>query len=167
MVVNNWEGTYFNFDSATLKEMIAVSKQIGADTFVLDDGWFENRNDDTNGLGDWNVDKAKLPCGIEEIIDCCHKAGLKFGLWFEPEMVNEGTKLFALHPEWALHNPDGGRVRARNQLVLDFCNGEVMEYVFRKMEEIIKKGVDYVKWDMNRYLADLYSASLPATGRAR
>lgn len=162
VVVNNWEGTYFNFDSAALKDMIAVSKQIGADTFVLDDGWFENRNDDTNGLGDWNVDKAKLPCGIEEIIDCCHKAGLKFGLWFEPEMVNEGTKLFALHPEWVLHNPDGGRVRARNQLVLDFCNGEVVEYVFRKMEAIIKKGVDYVKWDMNRYLADLYSASLPA-----
>lgn len=163
VVVNNWEATYFNFDTQKLFEIIDCTAQLGADTFVLDDGWFTNRNDDTNGLGDWEINFEKLQGGLKPIADRCHQNGLKFGLWFEPEMVNEGTKLFAEHPEFVLHNPSAGRVRGRNQLVLDFSNPQVVEHVYEKMRKLIaENAVDYVKWDMNRYLADLYSASLPA-----
>ena len=163
IVVNNWEATYFDFDTDKLFEIIDCAKQIGADAFVLDDGWFTNRNNDTNGLGDWQVNTQKLRGGLKQIAKKCHDLQLKFGLWIEPEMVNEGTELFRTHPEWVLHNPDAGRVRGRNQLVLDFANPEVVEHIFRKISDIIgENDVDYVKWDMNRYLADLYSPFLPA-----
>ncbi|MCM1290049.1 MAG: alpha-galactosidase [Corallococcus sp.] len=163
VVVNNWEATYFNFDAQKLKDIADVATEVGADTFVLDDGWFTNRSDDTNGLGDWQIDFEKLPGGLAAISEYCHKRGLKFGLWFEPEMVNVGTRLFAERPEWALCCPNRrGRAFGRNQLVLDFANPDVVEYIYEKMRGIISEyGVDYVKWDMNRYLADLYSVSLP------
>lgn len=162
IVVNNWEATYFNFDAQKLKDIIDVAKDVGIDTFVLDDGWFTNRHDDTDGLGDWQIDFDKLDGGISAISDYCHQRGLKFGLWFEPEMVSVGTQLFRQHPEWVLHNPTRrGRVFGRNQLVLDFANPAVVEHVYTKMRDIIaQNGVDYVKWDMNRYLADLYSSAL-------
>ncbi len=163
IVVNNWEATYFNFNREKLFELIDCAKALGIDTFVLDDGWFTNRDDDTNGLGDWQVNTQKLVGGLAPIAERCHSQGMKFGLWFEPEMVNEGTKLFAEHPEWVLHNPNTGRVRGRNQLVLDFSNPAAVNCIFEKMSKIISEnGVDYIKWDMNRYLADLYSAALPA-----
>lgn len=163
IVANNWEATYFDFDAQKLKDIVDAAKEVGVDTFVLDDGWFTNRHDDTNGLGDWQVDYDKLEGGIAAISDYCHKRGLKFGLWFEPEMVSAGTQLFRDHPEWVLHNPNRrGRVFGRNQLVLDFANPEVVEGVYAKMRDVIEQNhVDYVKWDMNRYLADLYSAALP------
>lgn len=163
VVVNNWEATYFNFDVRKLKDIVDVAKEVGIDTFVLDDGWFTNRHDDTNGLGDWQIDFAKLDGGIVAISDYCHECGLKFGLWFEPEMVSVGTRLFTEHPEWVLHNPTRrGHAFGRNQLVLDFANPDVVEHVYSKMCDIIEQnGVDYVKWDMNRYLADIYSSALP------
>lgn len=164
VLVNNWEATYFDFNREKLMAIVDCAAELGIDTFVLDDGWFTNRNDDTNGLGDWVVNTAKLSGGLKPIADHCHAKGLKFGLWFEPEMVNEGTKLFAEHPEWVLHNPNAGRVRGRNQLVLDFSNPQVVEHIFEKMKNVISSnGVDYIKWDMNRYLADLFSAALPAS----
>lgn len=163
IVVNNWEATYFDFNTEKLFDIIDCTAELGADTFVLDDGWFTNRNDDTNGLGDWEINFEKLNGGLKPIADRCHQKGLKFGLWFEPEMVNEGTKLFAEHPEFVLCNPSGGRVRGRNQLVLDFSNPEVVQCMYQKVSKLIAENdVDYVKWDMNRYLADLYSAALPA-----
>lgn len=161
IVVNNWEATYFDFNSEKLFDIIDCAAQLGVDAFVLDDGWFTNRNNDTNGLGDWEVNEEKLSGGLKPIAERCRANGLKFGLWFEPEMVNEGTKLFSEHPDWVLHNPHAGRVRGRNQLVLDFSNPEVVQYVYDKMRKIIAENdVNYVKWDMNRYLADLYSVAL-------
>lgn len=163
VVVNNWEATYFDFNNQKLFDIIDCAAQLGIDTFVLDDGWFTNRNNDTNGLGDWEVNLEKLQGGLLPIAQRCHQNGLKFGLWFEPEMVNEGTKLFAEHPDYVLHNPHAGRVRSRNQLVLDFTNPQVVEHIAKKMSQLIRQNdVDYIKWDMNRYLADLYSISLPA-----
>lgn len=167
IVANNWEATYFDFDRDKLFAFIDAAAELGVDTFVLDDGWFTNRNDDTNGLGDWEVNFAKLDGGLLPLSERCHSLGLKFGLWFEPEMVSEGTRLFAEHPDWVLLNPQSrpknSRTRGRNQLVLDFSNPKVVLHIFGKMRKVIaENNVDYIKWDMNRYLSDLYSAALPA-----
>ncbi len=166
VVVNNWEATYFDFDSEKLFSLIDKTAELGADTFVLDDGWFENRNDDCGGLGDWETDAKKLPGGLKAVAERCRARNIGFGLWFEPEMVNENTRLYAEHPEWCLKYPAGGVVRGRSQLLLDFCNPNVVDYIYEKMSRIIEEnGVTFVKWDMNRYLADRYSAYLPAWRR--
>jgi len=166
IVVNNWEATYFDFDTEKLFALIDRAAFLGADTFVLDDGWFENRNNDSGGLGDWITDEKKLVGGLKAVSLRCKEKGIGFGLWFEPEMVNENTRLYAEHPEWCLKYPDGGVVRGRSQLLLDYCNPEVVDYIFGKMSRIIEENdVSFVKWDMNRYLADRYSAYLPAEKR--
>lgn len=162
VLVNSWEAVYFDFDEKKLFRLIELAARAGMDMFVLDDGWFTCRNDDNGGLGDWEEDLSKLPCGLKGISEKCRSLNLSFGLWFEPEMVSENSKLFRTHPEWCLKNPERGFVRGRNQIVLDFCNPQVVDYVYGKMEDIIdKNGISYVKWDMNRYLADLYSPYLP------
>ena len=166
IVVNNWEATYFDFNEEKLFALIDKAAELGADTFVLDDGWFQNRNNDNGGLGDWQIDETKLSGGLKAISARCKERGIGFGLWFEPEMVNENTKLYAEHPEWCLKYPSGGVVRGRNQLLLDYCNPAVVDYVFEKMSRIIDgNGISFVKWDMNRYLADRYSAFLPPERR--
>lgn len=162
VVVNSWEAAYFDFNAQKLFSLIDAAAETGADTFVLDDGWFEFRNNDCGGLGDWSADRTKLPGGLEEISAHCRERGLAFGLWFEPEMVSEDSRLYREHPDWCLKNPRRGPVRGRAQLVLDFCNPEVVATVYEKMTRVIESsGATYVKWDMNRYLADLYAPSLP------
>lgn len=162
VVVNSWEAAYFDFNAQKLFSLIDAAAETGADTFVLDDGWFEFRNNDCGGLGDWSADRTKLPGGLEEISAHCRERGLAFGLWFEPEMVSEDSRLYREHPDWCLKNPRRGPVRGRAQLVLDFCNPEVVASVYEKMARAIEvSGATYIKWDMNRYLADLYAPSLP------
>lgn len=163
IVVNNWEGTYFDFNNDRLCAIIEEAKGTGIDTFVLDDGWFGKRNDDTSGLGDWFINKEKLEGGLNVVIDCCKKNGLKFGLWFEPEMVSEDSDLYRKHPDWAIKKQGVEPCRGRNQLILDFTKKEVVDYVFGVMSEMLRENdISYVKWDKNREMTEFYSDSLPA-----
>lgn len=163
IVVNNWEATYFDFDDEKLFSLIDEAAALGIDAFVLDDGWFGKRNDDTSSLGDWFVNTDKLKGGLKPVIERCKKNGLKFGLWFEPEMISEDSDLYRAHPDWAVKKEGVEPVRGRNQLVLDLTRGEVVEYVFNAVSEILTEHeISYVKWDFNRTLTEFYSARLPA-----
>lgn len=163
IVVNNWEATYFNFDNEKLFKIIDEAGKSGIDTFVLDDGWFGQRNDDKRGLGDWFVNETKLTGGLKSVIERCKQNGLKFGLWFEPEMINEDSDLYRAHPDWALKKADVEPVRSRNQLILDFSKKEVVDYVYGVISDILSKNdISYVKWDKNREMTELYSDSLPS-----
>ena len=162
VVINNWEATYFDFDNEKLCAIITEAAKLGIDTFVLDDGWFGNRTNDFAGLGDWFVNEEKLKGGLKKVSACCKEHGMKFGLWFEPEMVNEDSELFRTHPDWALCKEGVEPMRSRQQLVLDFTRKEVVDYIFGAVSKIIKENdISYIKWDMNRYVSECYSASLP------
>ncbi len=166
IVINNWEGTYFNFDTKKLCDIIDAVANTGIDTFVLDDGWFGVRNHDRSGLGDWFVNLNKLPQGLKPIIDHAHKNGMKFGLWFEPEMVNPDSDLYRAHPDWAIHAPDITPCPGRDQLVLDLTRDDVCQYIIDSVSKVLKENdIDYVKWDMNRSLTDNYSAWLGANAK--
>lgn len=161
IVVNNWEATYFDFDNEKLYKIIDEAAPLGIDTFVLDDGWFGKRNDDKSGLGDWFVNKEKID--LNAIIDRCKKNGLKFGLWFEPEMISEDSDLYRAHPDWAIKKDGVEPVRGRNQLVLDLTRSEVVDYIFNSVSKMLTEyDISYVKWDFNRTLTEFYSATLPA-----
>jgi len=161
VVMNNWEGTYFDFDEETIVEMASVASQLGVELFVLDDGWFGKRDDDHSSLGDWFVYKEKLPNGIKGLADRIRELGMKFGLWFEPEMINEDSDLFRAHPEWVIGTPGRKRKHARFQYVLDFANPKVVDYVFTVMDKAISDAdIAYIKWDMNRNINDAYSVYL-------
>ncbi len=163
IVVNNWEATYFDFDNEKLFKIIDQAGKSGIDTFVLDDGWFGQRNDDKRGLGDWFVNEKKLEGGLKAVIDRCKQNGLKFGLWFEPEMVNEDSDLYRAHPDWALKKADVEPARHRNQLILDFTKQEVVDHVYEMISKILSENdISYVKWDKNREMTELYTDSLPA-----
>lgn len=163
VVVNNWEATYFDFNNEKLFAIIDAAPEIGIDTFVLDDGWFGKRDDDTSGLGDWVVNEKKLKGGLKAVIDRCKKNGLKFGLWFEPEMVSEDSDLYRTRPEWAIAKPGVVPARSRNQLVLDFSRPEVVDHIYNAISKILSENeIDYVKWDMNRNITENFSAALPA-----
>ncbi len=163
IVVNNWEATFFDFDNEKLFPIIDEAAKLGIDTFVLDDGWFGKRDDDTSGLGDWFVNEKKLKGGLKTVIDRCKKNGLKFGLWFEPEMVCKDSDLYRAHPDWAIHKDGVPLAEARNQLVLDFSRKEVVDHVFQVVSKVLKENdISYVKWDMNRNITENYTASLPA-----
>ncbi len=162
VVINNWEATYFDFDNEKLCAIITEAAKLGIDTFVLDDGWFGKRTNDFAGLGDWFVNEEKLKGGLKKVSACCKEHGMKFGLWFEPEMVNEDSELFRAHPDWALCKEGVEPMRSRQQLVLDFTRKEVVDYIFGAVSKIIKENdISYIKWDMNRYVSECYSASLP------
>lgn len=162
VVVNNWEATYFDFDNEKLFRIIDEASELGIDTFVLDDGWFGKRDSDTSGLGDWTVNDKKLKGGLKTVIDRCKKNGLKFGLWFEPEMISEDSELFRKHPDFALVKPDVPPARHRNQLVLDFSRKDVVDYVFGAVSKVLKENdISYVKWDMNRNITECFSSELP------
>ncbi|HVZ80251.1 MAG TPA: alpha-galactosidase [bacterium] len=162
MLINNWEATYFKFDQEKLLKIAKAGKDAGLELFVLDDGWFGKRNDDTTSLGDWTVDRRKLPEGLGGLSERIHGMGLKFGLWIEPEMVSPKSLLYKKHPDWCLHAP--GRVRrgSRSQLVLDMGRPEVRDHLFKVLTAALEEAkVDYVKWDMNRSLSEVHSAALP------
>lgn len=163
IVVNNWEATYFDFDNEKLFPIIDAAAELGIDTFVLDDGWFGNRNSDRTGLGDWFVNEKKLSGGLKTVIDRCKEKGLRFGLWFEPEMISEDSELYRAHPDWAIHKDGVEPCRGRNQLVLDFSREEIVDYVFDTVGGVLSSNdISYVKWDMNRNITECYSAALPA-----
>ena len=163
IVINNWEATYFDFDNEKLCSIIDEAAKLGVDTFVLDDGWFGKRDDDTSGLGDWFVNEKKLKGGLKAVIDHCKVKGLKFGLWFEPEMVSEDSDLYRAHPDWAIRKAGVEPCRGRNQLVLDFTRKEVVDYIFETVSKILRENeISYVKWDKNRDITENYTVSLPA-----
>ena len=163
IVVNNWEATYFDFNEEKLFPIIDEAAKLGIDTFVLDDGWFGKRDSDWSGLGDWFVNEKKLKGGLKTIIDRCKQNGLKFGLWFEPEMVSEDSDLYRAHPDWAICKEGVEPCRSRQQLVLDFTRKDVVDYIFGVVSKVLcENEISYVKWDMNRNISEVYSAALPA-----
>ena len=163
VLINNWEATYFDF---TLEKLVAIAKdakELGIEMLVMDDGWFGKRDSDYSGLGDWFINEKKLKGGLKNLVEEVNKAGMKFGIWFEPEMISEDSDLYRAHPDWALTVPGRSFTRARHQLVLDFSREDVRTYIFDRMCEILESAnIEYVKWDANRHLTDVWSAKLPA-----
>ena len=158
VLLNSWEGVYFNFDAEKIVNLAKDAKALGVDLLVMDDGWFGHRNDDRTSLGDWYANEEKLGCSLKELTARVHALGMKFGLWVEPEMISEDSDLYRAHPDWALTEPGREPVRSRNQLVLDMSRRDVQDYMIGRLTEIIgETGVDYVKWDCNRALANVYS----------
>lgn len=163
VLLNSWEGVYFNFNAEKLIKMAKDAAGLGVELFVMDDGWFGKRELDVSGLGDWVVNEKKLGCTLRELSDQIHDLGMMFGIWFEPECVNEDSDLYRAHPDWALEIPGKRPCRSRGQLVLDFSREDVREYIFSHMCEVLDSArIEYLKWDLNRSLADLYSAILPS-----
>jgi alpha-galactosidase len=167
VLINNWEATYFNFNEAKLLQMAKQAKQLGVDLFVLDDGWFKGRNSDTTSLGDWFVDETKLPNGLSDLSDKIHARGLQFGLWIEPEMVSPTSDLYQAHPDWVVGVTNRPNSPGRNQYVLDFSNDEVVDYIYRLIKMRLREAnVDYVKWDMNRFMTEAGSNKLAPDDQA-
>lgn len=162
ILVNNWEATYFDFDDAKMDNLAACAKDLGIELMVLDDGWFGKREDDNSSLGDWVVNMEKLKGGLQGVAESAHKRGLKFGLWFEPEMVSVDSDLYRAHPDWALRSPSYPMTFSRHQLVLDLSRADVRDYIVDSVCKILDTApIDYVKWDFNRHLTDAFSAKLP------
>lgn len=164
-LLNNWENTAFDFDQRILGDLMKEAKDLGVDMFLLDDGWFGNkypRKDDRAGLGDWEVTADKLPEGIPGLIRSAEEAGVKFGIWIEPEMVNPKSELFEKHPDWVIHYPNREVYYYRNQLVLDLCNPEVQDYVYGVIDKLLKENpeIAYFKWDCNSPITNIYSPYL-------
>lgn len=164
-LLNNWENTGFNFNEQILGDLMKEAKHLGVDLFLLDDGWFANkypRQNDRAGLGDWEVTHNKLPGGIPALVKAAQDAGVKFGIWIEPEMVNPKSELFEKHPEWAIHLPNREIYYYRNQLVLDMSNPKVQDYVFGVVDRIMTENpeVAFFKWDCNSPITNVYSPYL-------
>lgn len=163
VLINSWESYYMQFDEEKLLKLAKTAKEAGVELFVLDDGWFGKRNDDTTSLGDWFVNKDKLPEGLSGLSKGLKKLGMDFGIWVEPEMVNEKSELYAAHPDWVLKVPYGEQSLCRHQMVLDLGRRDVREYIIKSVSDIIEEGnISYIKWDMNRLMSDVYSSVLPA-----
>ncbi|OUQ19780.1 alpha-galactosidase [Lachnoclostridium sp. An14] len=165
ILLNSWEAAYFDFDDEKILSIAEAAADMGVEMFVLDDGWFGKRDDDCSGLGDWTVNRKKLNMGLSELSRRIHGMGLKFGIWVEPEMVSEDSDLYRQHPDWCLREPGRPAVRGRYQLVLDLSRKDVCDYLIESMNRLLKEmDVEYVKWDMNRSLAEAWSGLL---GRER
>lgn len=163
VVLNNWEATYFSFDHERLVAIASRAADLGVELFVLDDGWFGRRDLDNSSLGDWIVDRRKLPGGLEALVRDVRALGLRFGLWIEPEMVNPDSDLFRAHPDWAIGVPGRARTESRQQLVLDLSRPEVVDHLAEALIAVLSSApIDYVKWDMNRNITEPWTASLPA-----
>ena len=163
ILINNWEATYFDFNEEKILALADCAKDLGLELLVLDDGWFGKRNDDNSSLGDWFVNKEKLPNEIKGLADGVHARGLKFGIWVEPEMVNVDSDLYRAHPDWILHVPDYQPSYGRHQLILDLSRSEVRDYILDAMRKVFSSApIDYVKWDMNRHMTEAFSAGRPA-----
>lgn len=166
ILVNNWEATYFDFNKDNLIAIAKEAAELNLDMLVLDDGWFGKRDDDFSGLGDWFVNEKKLCGTLSELVKEVHDMGLSFGLWFEPEMISEDSDLYREHPDWALTIPGRKPVRSRNQLVLDFSRKEVVDGIFGQISAVLDNAnIEYVKWDMNRSLMDVFSVMTKDQGR--
>ena len=162
ILINNWEATLFHFDAEKLYSIAQAASRMGVEMMVMDDGWFGERNDDFGGLGDWNVNEKKLPGGLAPLAGRIGSLGMKFGLWVEPEMVNENSDLYRAHPDWAFQVPGRPVTRGRYQLVLDLSRPEVRQYILDHLCATLKSAdISYLKWDMNRSLTDVWSAALP------
>jgi alpha-galactosidase len=163
VLINNWEGTYFNFDEEKILEIARRAREIEVELFVLDDGWFGKRDQDNCSLGDWVVDRRKLPGGIDGLARKINEMGLKFGLWFEPEMVSPDSDLYRAHPDWCLHVEGRARSEARQQLILDLSRREVQDYIIEAVSAVLRSApISYVKWDMNRNMTEAFNCTLPA-----
>ncbi len=165
ILCNNWEAHFFDFDEQKLLALARQAKKLGVELFVLDDGWFGKRDDDQAGLGDYSVNKKKLPRGLKSFSEKLKAMGLSFGLWFEPEMVNMNSDLYRAHPEYAVTVPGKKPTLGRHQLLLDLCMPQVQDYIVDSVSKVLDESdVSYVKWDMNRHMTDLYSTSLVNQG---
>lgn len=163
ILLNTWEANYFDLSAEALLTQARQAKELGIELFVLDDGWFGKRNDDTSSLGDWSENREKLPQGLSSLAREIRQMGLKFGIWFEPEMVSKESELFRQHPDWALHVSDYPMTEGRRQLVLDLSRKEVQDYLIDQLGKQLASGqIDYVKWDMNRHLTEVGNTLLPA-----
>jgi len=163
VLINSWEATEMDFTADRLAEIAKEAAALGLELFVMDDGWFGARNSDRAGLGDWVVNEDKLPGGMGALAERVKALGMKFGIWIEPEMVNEDSDLFRAHPDWVLHVPGRKCSRGRHQLVLDFSRQDVRDHIYRQIKAVLSGAeISYVKWDMNRSLTEVWSAALPA-----
>ena len=166
VVLNSWEALFMDFDGGRIVELAREGAALGMDLLVLDDGWFGERNDDNCALGDWTVNEAKLGFSLGELIRRVREQGMRFGIWIEPEGVSENSKLYRSHPDYVLRIPGRNPVRGRNQLLLDFSRQEVADLIFDSICAVLDQGpVDYIKWDLNRCLSDLYSPGAEDQGR--
>lgn len=160
ILINNWEATYFNFNEEKILQIARRAKELGVEMLVLDDGWFGKRNTDNCSLGDWVVNPEKLPGGLNGLSDKLHDLGLKFGLWFEPEMISPDSDLYLAHPDWCLHVDGRARVEMRNQLILDLSRKEVQDYIIESVSAVLESArIEYVKWDMNRNMTEPFSGA--------
>lgn len=156
VLINNWEATYFDFNSEKILKLSETAKELGIELFVLDDGWFGKRNSCNCSLGDWKVNLEKLPEGLNKLSEKINALGMKFGLWFEPEMISPDSDLYRNHPDWCLHIPGRERTQVRSQLVLDLSRQEICDYVYNSISDVLKSAdISYVKWDFNRELTEV------------
>lgn len=165
VLINNWEATYFDFDEEKIFNIAKQASELGVDMMVLDDGWFGKRDSDSTGLGDWFVNEDKIKGGLEKLVKRINGLGMKFGIWFEPEMISEQSNLYKEHPDWAIQIPGRKPMRGRYQLVLDMTRQDVRDYLYRQISNVLDcANVEYIKWDMNRSISDWYSPGL-SSGR--
>ena len=161
LLINNWEATYFDFNYEKLVSLAETAGKLGIELLVMDDGWFGKREDDKTSLGDWIANTEKLPGGLERLAKGVNEKGVKFGIWMEPEMISEDSDLYRAHPDWAISIPGRAKSIGRNQYVLDITRDEVKQYVIDAISNVIGgANIEYLKWDMNRYLTEAYSSSL-------
>ena len=163
VLLNSWEAAYFDFDADKLVAIAAAAADAGVELFVMDDGWFSHRNDDTTSLGDWTADANKLPKGLSDLGERVRALGMQFGIWMEPEMISPDSDLYRAHPDWCLHIPGRENITARHQLILDLGRGDVRDFVVDAVSATLREsGAAYLKWDMNRNFSNIGSAALPA-----
>ncbi|MBR1781473.1 MAG: alpha-galactosidase [Oscillospiraceae bacterium] len=163
VLINSWEATYCDFDDQKILRIARQAAALGVELFVLDDGWFGVRDDDNQGLGDWYVNRRKLPDGLAPVIRQINEMGMKFGLWMEPEMVSEDSDLYRAHPDWALTVPGRKPMMGRNQLALDLSRQDVRDYLYGVLSDLLRENhIEYIKWDMNRCISDVFSRLLPS-----
>lgn len=164
ILINNWEATYFDFDEEKILAIARQAQTLGVELFVLDDGWFGQRDDDHTSLGDWFVDTRKLPDGLGGLGTKINQLGMKFGLWFEPEMISPLSELYKKHPDWCIHIPGRRRTLSRNQLILNLARTEVQDYIIEQISSVLQSApIEYVKWDMNRHMTEVFNPELPAS----
>ena len=162
ILINNWEATYFDFNEEKIYEIAKSACELGVEMLVMDDGWFGKRDDDNSGLGDWVVNENKIKGGLNKLVNRINSLGMKFGIWFEPEMISEDSDLYRSHSEWTLKMPNRPGNRSRNQFVLDVSRKDVVDYLYESLSRILDSAnIEYVKWDMNRSICNVWSACLP------